>query len=149
MKNDELLNMAVKSKLYSALSSRKKASRNRFINLLDYSMLSTTVAPKAVVLIVQNPEYDDSRLELGENVFEGVEKYGNDNGSLREAYSIELSYSSILCEKCLNEIGQAELFMLFKIASSIFAKILSKNTCQGPETDESVIAIVAKLDAWT
>lgn len=68
MRLERSLNKDLKAKISSALSTQKNALRNRFLNLLGYSMFSTRMTSKEVVSIALKKEYENEKREFNEKV---------------------------------------------------------------------------------
>lgn len=80
MKKSNSLNKKRRFTLPTVLSTKTKASRNRFLSSLGYRMLSTTVTRKYVDSIVRKSEYDNQIEAFREKDCEELERSRNDYG---------------------------------------------------------------------
>lgn len=68
MKFRKLLKNDLKAKISNALSTRKKAGRNGFHNLLGYAMMSPRVTSEYILCIAQKNEYENNKREFLEKL---------------------------------------------------------------------------------
>lgn len=59
MKKRKSLNAEMKANISSTSSTRKSASKIRFVDFLVYPMLSTRVTPRDIVSIAQKAAYEN------------------------------------------------------------------------------------------
>lgn len=148
VKHDKSLNVELKSKLSNAMSTRKKASRNRFVNLLGYSMLSSRVTRKDVVSVAQREDYENQKREFREKVFARAEVADIDYGFWRTVNAIDLSYSGLPGRESLDGLEDNESIMVNRISNSVFSEFMNQDLSQAGDRDDSTIAFVARIDVW-
>lgn len=131
----------------NAIGTRKKASRNRFMNELGYTMYNTRISKSEHWSKGEKEEFVKQTEDFRKKLTVHANKEDIDFGWWRMIDGKDLCYSEVEDQHAIEGIEEDDNYFQNKIGKSVYNEYMTENVC-AENNDESSIASLARVDVW-